>query len=89
VEEGRLDVVWQVTGTGSNTQLEIDWRESGGPSVARPSRRGFGTKLIEISLVRGLGATVNREFLEAGVRCRIAIPLKADVGSVRSVDPGA
>lgn len=87
VEGGRLDVVWQVNGSGDALRLEIDWRESGGPPVAKPSRRGFGTKLIEISLVRGLGATVEREFLEAGVRCRIAIPLKPDVGSVRTIDP--
>jgi two-component system CheB/CheR fusion protein len=89
VEGGRLDVIWEVTGGADAATLEIDWRESGGPSVARPSRRGFGTKLIEISLVRGLGATVDRYFDEAGHRCRMAIPLKADVGSVRSVDPEA
>ncbi|MEN2786278.1 CheR family methyltransferase [Sphingomonas qilianensis] len=87
VENGRLDVIWQVTGSDDERQLEIDWVESGGPPVSRPTRRGFGTKLIEVSLIRGLGAKVNREFLVAGVRCRIAIPLKDDVGTVRSINP--
>ncbi len=89
VSGGRLDVSWQVTGASDTPQLELEWLESGGPPVARPSRRGFGTKLIESSLVRGLGATVKREFLEAGVRCRIFLPLKADVGSVRLGSPAA
>lgn len=75
---GRVDVSWEVSGS----QLEIDWRESGGPPVTRPSRRGFGTKLIEVSLVRGLGAKVEREFLEDGVCCRILIPLNDDVARV-------
>ncbi len=83
-ESGQLDVSWQVTGTRSEPYLEIDWREFGGPAVAEPSRRGFGTKLIEVTLVRGLGATVDREFLKEGVRCRIGIPLDHDVGSVRA-----
>ncbi len=83
VDGGQLSVVWGVTGSSDKPRLDIEWSESGGPPVAPPSRRGFGTKLIEVSLVRGLGATVDREFLEAGVRCRISIPLKADVGKVR------
>ncbi|HUG45201.1 MAG TPA: CheR family methyltransferase [Sphingomicrobium sp.] len=87
VDGGRLKVAWKVTGPKDQPQLEILWSESDGPPVTPPSRRGFGTKLIEISLVRGLGATVDREFLKEGVRCRISIPLKADVGSVRANKP--
>ena len=80
---GKLGVTWSVGGKAATQSLEIVWLESGGPVVAIPSRRGFGTKLIETSLVRGLGAAVDRAFAETGVRCSIAVPLVADVGSVR------
>jgi two-component system CheB/CheR fusion protein len=83
-EEGHLEVTWRVTGANGKSELEIMWLESGGPLVVPPSRRGFGTKLIELSLVRGLKAKVNREFLEAGVRCQISVPLAEDIGRVRS-----
>ena len=84
VPEGKLGVSWQVVGDNSPQSLEISWLETGGPSVAQPSRRGFGTKLIEVSLVRGLKATVDRTFDETGVRCIISIPLVADVGTIRA-----
>ena len=83
-ETGSLDITWRVAGIKSKPELRIVWSETGGPPVAPPSRRGFGTKLIELSLVRGLNAKVNREFLETGVRCEISLPLSADIGRLRS-----
>lgn len=84
VAEGQLHVSWSVTGEASAPQLSIKWLEMGGPAVKVPSRRGFGTKLIEVSLVRGLGAKVDRVFDPTGVSCSIVIPFVSDVGSVRS-----
>ena len=83
-KEGHLEVTWCVTGPKGKFELEIMWLETAGPLVAPPSRRGFGTKLIELSLVRGLKAKVNREFLEAGVRCQISVPFTEDIGRVLS-----
>jgi len=84
--EGHLEVTWRVTGPNGKSELEIMWLETAGPLVTPPSRRGFGTKLIELSLVRGLKAKVNREFLEAGVRCQISVPFTEDIGRIVSVD---
>ncbi|UTP40896.1 PAS domain S-box protein [Phenylobacterium sp. LH3H17] len=84
-EEGHLEVTWCVRGTDAESELEVMWLETGGPPVAPPSRRGFGTKLIELSLVRGLNAKVNREFLETGVRCEISVPLTDTIGRIRLV----
>jgi two-component system CheB/CheR fusion protein len=83
-EQGCLDFTWRVTETDSNLELQILWVETGGPPVVTPTRRGFGTKLIELSLVRGLNARVNRQFLASGVRCEIFVPLSADIGRLRS-----
>jgi two-component system CheB/CheR fusion protein len=77
---GRLAVTWKVRNEPSGSTLEIDWLETGGPPVRAPARRGFGTRLIEQSLERGLSAKVERDFLESGVRCSIHLPFPQDVG---------
>lgn len=55
--------------------LVLDWIERGGPRVRPPSRRGFGSVLIERSLDKVLGSTVAHEFAPEGVEARISMPL--------------
>jgi len=81
-ESGRLEVSWSLKGEQA-LQLTLLWSESGGPVVEAPSRRGFGSKLIELSLEHGLGANVTREFRKSGLLCVIEIPLHNDVGRWR------
>ncbi|MCL6250836.1 PAS domain S-box protein [Altererythrobacter sp. KTW20L] len=83
-DAGHLDVTWQVKGISGEQTLEISWLETAGPPVVEPLRRGFGTKLIEQSLMRGLKAKVIREFPEDGVRCHISIPFTQNIGRIRS-----
>lgn len=64
--------------------LTLAWTEAGGPAVARPTRRGFGTTLIERALTYDLDAYVRREFPAAGVRCTVVLPLNEKVGHARS-----
>lgn len=82
-DKGHLSVKWRVTGITPTQELEILWEEAGGPPVKQPTSRGYGTKLIELSLVRGLGAKVDRQFLATGVRCLISVPLTDDIGRLR------
>lgn len=42
--------------------------------------------MIEVGLVRGLGATVDRTFADTGVCCLILLPLTKEVGGVRATD---
>jgi two-component system, chemotaxis family, CheB/CheR fusion protein len=86
VAGGQLSVSWRILDEHTPRQLEIEWRETGGPPVSPPSRRGFGTRLIEVGLIRGLGATVDRTFAETGVCCLILLPLTTEVGGVRATD---
>lgn len=79
---GELAVSWEATST-PDPVLTIIWQERGGPPVTPPTRRGFGTKLIEVGLIQGLGAAVDRDFLETGLCCRITVPLVAEVGRLR------
>jgi PAS domain S-box-containing protein len=68
--DGRIDISWA---TGDSLQLR--WAESGGPPVVPPSRRGFGSRLIECGLRHEIDGRVALEFAPAGVVCTIEAPL--------------
>lgn len=69
--EGRVELLWEVR----NGQLNLTWRETGGPQVVSPSRRGFGSRLIEEGLVHDLHGQTRLEFATHGVRCSITAAL--------------
>jgi PAS domain S-box-containing protein len=53
----------------------IEWRENGGPPVIEPMADGFGSKLIELSIVRQMGGSIERDWQPTGLVMRVAIPL--------------
>jgi two-component sensor histidine kinase len=67
VPGGRVDVGWNAQGD----RLELVWRETGGPPVTAPERRGFGLRMIERALAADLAGDVAMEFEPAGLVCRI------------------
>ena len=72
---GELRIAWTVAHDGGRPCLHLEWRESGGPPVRPPERRGFGTRLIERSLAHDLNGQVKIGFEPAGVVCRIEAPI--------------
>jgi PAS domain S-box-containing protein len=77
-ETGSLSVVWHLKGeSGFPPRLILDWREIGGPIVKPPTRRGFGTRLMERCIERDLDGEVDLAFHPEGVCCRIAIAVGA------------
>jgi len=75
---GSLAVIWVLD--DKEGMLRFSWTEADGPPIAKPpSRRGFGTTLIERSLSHEFDAIVKREFLLTGLRCSIDIPLSPEV----------
>jgi PAS domain S-box-containing protein len=69
---GCISIEWRSSTPDSMT---MDWAESGGPPVAKPTRRGFGSDLIERGLARQSGGTAVLKFNKEGVRCHIACML--------------
>lgn len=54
------------------------WREAGGPPVAAPiGDGGFGSRLIELSVVRQLGGSVRRDWHRDGLAVEIELPSAA------------
>lgn len=73
-DTGRVEVEWTVGGEPMPL-LKLTWREVGGPPVSEPTRRGFGTRLIEQSLARDLEGEVALHFNVSGLVCEITSSL--------------
>jgi two-component sensor histidine kinase len=71
VSAGRVELSWR---REQNGDLEIVWRERGGPPVARPEREGFGMRLVRGVVTHELGGTLAMEFDPQGLCCEIHIP---------------
>ena len=66
---GTIDVTWNCTVTEGQRLLRFKWRERGGPAVSPPTRRGFGSRLIESTLSSDFGSSVKVDYLPEGVVC--------------------
>ncbi len=74
-ESGRVILHWQVSDDHGGQSLHMKWAEQGGPPVTPPSRKGFGSRLIERGLAAELGGSVQLAFPDGGVVCTIDAPL--------------
>jgi PAS domain S-box-containing protein len=74
--EGRVAVTWSLDDMEDGRQrLALTWDERGGPPVAPPTRRGFGSRLIERQLPLEFDGSAALTFAPTGVSCRMTIPL--------------
>lgn len=71
--EGRVSIVWTAVGG----DLAVRWAEVGGPPVAPPQRRGFGSRLLERGLAAELNGRVHLDFVPSGLICTIEAPAAA------------
>jgi PAS domain S-box-containing protein len=71
---GCVHVSWVIENTAAGDRLILDWRESGGPPVAPPVRRGFGSRVIQQGLAHELDGDVRLKYPPSGVVCTINIP---------------
>jgi light-regulated signal transduction histidine kinase (bacteriophytochrome) len=77
-DNGSVAIHWRVDWDGS---LLIDWRESGGPAVVAPTRRGFGSTVIERSIPYDLDGRAEVSYRLPGLEAHFCIP-SAHVASV-------
>ena len=77
--KGRVNIFWETQPAGEPQEILLQWRESGGPVVAAPSRKGFGTMLIEKVLAYEAEGEAKLEFLPTGVVFVFRLPLSSNV----------
>ena len=78
VPEGRVAVTWTLRPLdNARQQLNLTWQEQGGPPVTPPTRKGFGSRLIERQLPLEFDGLAEISYPPAGVVCRLQIPLTA------------
>lgn len=71
-ESGGVAIEWAV----GDDRFKFRWAEHGGPLVSPPSRKGFGSTMIERAL-GGQGAEARIEYRAEGIVCTIDAPLEA------------
>lgn len=72
-DSGRIDVNWSVIGG----EFNFEWRESGGPRVEPPTRRGFGSRMIERALAGYFSGTAGMSYEPTGVVFSLRGPIEA------------
>jgi PAS domain S-box-containing protein len=71
VTTGQVRVEWSHSEDG---QLALGWIEAGGPPVNPPTRRGFGTSVLETMIRDGVKGRVQLDWHTEGLTCEIAVP---------------
>ena len=67
-EAGMVDLRWHVVHEGDAPRFCLTWSEQGGPPIlAQPSRRGFGSRLIERSFAAEVGGEVQLTYAPTGL----------------------
>jgi two-component sensor histidine kinase/CheY-like chemotaxis protein len=71
--DGVVHIRWR---RDDNDALVLTWEESGGPTVRKPTRKGFGTTIVDRSVPYDLGGTAEIDYDPAGVRASFCIPAR-------------
>jgi two-component sensor histidine kinase len=71
-------VLWS---NDAESGFRFSWTESGGPTVVEPSKKGFGSRLIDRVLAADFEGEVHTYYRQCGVVCELMAPM---VGSAAS-----
>jgi PAS domain S-box-containing protein len=71
---GSVEVIWDLDAEAD--EIRFDWLERDGPAVEPPTRRGFGSQLLQRVLTSQIDARPTIDFDPEGVRIHIVLPFK-------------
>lgn len=78
-ESGTVEFDWEVIERQRDRKFHMRWVESGGPTVERPARRGFGQRLLYSVLTGELKANCDVNFAPSGLVIDVLAPMTPDV----------
>lgn len=84
---GEVAIEWSCKHLADFTEIDFVWQETGGPNVNPPSRRGFGSRLIERQLKLEFNGHAALDFAPSGLICTIS--LRVPSGREQAVIPSA
>ena len=74
-EVGRVNITWKLTGADRDNRFAMSWIERGGPSVVAPTRRGYGSTVIQGMVELSLGGEVQLDFSTPGLLWQLQCPV--------------
>lgn len=74
VPEGRVAIVWEVGPPAPGQRFRLTWRESNGPPVSPPTRKGFGHLVISDMVASSLRGKIELEYAAEGLFWSIEAP---------------
>ena len=88
IDDGRVVIAWELGRSDSGEpRFRMSWREKDGPPVATPTRKGFGTTLIERELKYTLGGSARFNYGDGGFEAHISLPFDSKVMSLGPSTP--
>lgn len=76
-DTGHVDITWSLDGG----EFKLCWRESGGPAVSRPTRKGFGSTIITYAVETSVDGKTTLDYAQAGFCWCLTAPSES-VGKV-------
>ena len=65
-----MDLSWS-NGDAAHPGFRFTWEETGGPAVSEPTRKGFGSRLIERVVASDFGGDVEMLYRPEGIKCEL------------------
>lgn len=84
---GRVTVSWALE-PGPPAMLRLTWCERGGPPVQTiPDGSGFGTRVLQATLTRQLGGSVEQRWEPEGLTCEMRLPAARVLVRIEQAEP--
>jgi two-component sensor histidine kinase len=72
---GRISIEGSVDRANGDGTFSFTWKETGGPRVSTPKRKGFGTAIL-IDVAKQFGEHINLSYDPEGLRYELRFPLR-------------
>ena len=89
VPDGRVQLSWHIDNLGSDPIFHLLWKESGGPKVETPQRRGFGELLVRRIAPRDVAGKSQVRYDAAGFEYELEAPLRELIDTPAKASPQA
>jgi two-component sensor histidine kinase len=74
--DGRVSIEGKIVRVDGSGTFSFVWRETGGPPVTRPTRKGFGSVIL-LDLARQFGENAVLDYAPQGLRYEVQLQLGA------------